>query len=65
MNFYPNFQEKIKKLREDWQYVKNRGEEVISQDGSFQGAAAPMTREAAASIASSPNLHTGKIQASA
>jgi hypothetical protein len=24
-----------------------------------------MTREAAASIASSPNLHTGKIQASA
>jgi hypothetical protein len=40
--------------------VKNRGEEVISQDASVQGAAAFMTRETAASVASSPNVHTGK-----
>lgn len=60
MNFNPNFQEKIKKLREDWQYVKNRGEEVLLQDVNVQGAAALTTRETAASVASAANVHTGK-----
>jgi hypothetical protein len=62
-NFYLNSQEKIKKLREDWQFVKNRGEEMVSQDDSVQGAVACMTRQTAASVASSPNVHTGKRQA--
>ncbi|XP_021932648.1 dystrophin-like [Zootermopsis nevadensis] len=52
-------QEKIKKLREDWQYVKNRGEEVLLQDVNVQGAAALTTRETAASVASAANVHTG------
>jgi hypothetical protein len=54
------FQEKIKKLREDWKYVKNRGEEATSQDAIFQGAAASLARETAASTAYSPKVQTGK-----
>jgi hypothetical protein len=66
MNFgemCPNFQEKIKKLREDWQYVKNRGETVTSHDASVQGAAATVARETAASTAYSPRVHAGKRHA--
>jgi chromosome segregation ATPase len=51
-------QEKIKKLREDWQYVKNRGEAVTSHDASVQGAAAAVARETATSTAYSPRVHT-------
>jgi hypothetical protein len=68
MNFWKNcgnFQEKIKKLREDWQYVKNRGEAVTSHDGNVQGAAAAAAaaRETATSAAYSPRVHTGKRHA--
>ena len=59
------FQEKIKKLREDWHYVKNRGEAVISHDASVQGAAAAVARETATSTAYSPRVHTGKRHAPA
>jgi hypothetical protein len=68
MNFWKmfgNFQEKIKKLREDWQYVKNRGEAVTSHDASVQGDAAAVARETAASTAYSPRVHTGKRYAPA
>jgi hypothetical protein len=64
-NIYPNFQEKIKKLREDWQYVKNRGGEMTSQDPSIHGAAASVARETAGLAATSPKVHTGKRSASA
>jgi hypothetical protein len=56
-NFCSCFQEKIKKLREDWKYVKNRGEEATSQDAIAQGAAA--------STVYSPKVQTGKKHVSA
>jgi hypothetical protein len=59
------FQEKIKKLREDWKYVKNRGEEATSQDTIVQGAAVSMVRETTASTAYSPEVQTGKRHVSA
>jgi hypothetical protein len=59
------FQEKIRKLREDWKYVKNRGEEATSQDAIVQGAAASGVRETAASTAYSPKVQTGKRHVSA
>jgi hypothetical protein len=64
-NFCSCFQEKIKKLREDWKYVKNRGEEVASQDAIVQGAAASVVRETAVSTAYSPKVQIGKGHVSA
>jgi hypothetical protein len=64
-NFCPCFQEKIKKLREDWKYVKNRGEEATSQDAIVPGAAASVVRETVASSAYSPRVQTGRRHVSA
>jgi hypothetical protein len=65
-NFCPCFQEKIKKLREDWKYVKNRGEEVASQDATVQGAAAgSVVRETVSSPAYASKVQTGKGHVSA
>ncbi|XP_069695333.1 dystrophin, isoforms A/C/F/G/H isoform X7 [Periplaneta americana] len=44
-------QEKIKKLREDWQYVKNRGEEATSPDSGSAGAQGAAAAAAAAAAA--------------
>ncbi|PSN39418.1 hypothetical protein C0J52_22771 [Blattella germanica] len=56
-------QEKIKKLREDWQYVKNRGEDPTPQEpvsSSTQGAAASVTKETLKPVTSTPKPPSGR-----
>ncbi|XP_033609096.1 dystrophin, isoforms A/C/F/G/H isoform X6 [Cryptotermes secundus] len=59
-------QEKIKKLREDWKYVKNRGEEATSQDAIVQGAAASTVYspkvQTEARLGASPGVRSVEVQ---
>ena len=59
--FTCTLQEKIKKLREDWQYVKNRGEDPTPQEVA-SAVAVPVERDAVKTAASPPRLQSGRTQ---